>query len=198
MAPIELVLTKQDHQTAEGFLRPFKPISDIISWYTDWFPLKYDLASNRLYEDSHWNVPKIWEQYDGTNGNKTLILEAEGRIQGFICIRFDHTCHNGKSGVYVPFLSSAPWNRKFTKNDHREFRNIGAILMATAAIKGYKDKSVTRMELHSLPSAENFYEKIGMAKTGNKKNGMNEFYMGAQAYVKLVRSCKRFFRLTAV
>ncbi len=71
-------------------------------------------------------------------------------------------------------------------------------MIAAGAIKGFKDSGATRLELHSLPSAEDFYMKIGMVETGRQKNKMKEFYMGTQAYLEIFRFSKRFFKLTAV
>lgn len=94
---------------------------------------------------------------------------------------------NGKKCVYIPFIASAPWNRKGSKRSITAFNNIGKILISVASLFGevYLDTPV--IELHSLPESEGFYRKIGMKETGMQKKGMKEFRLEKDKGFDLLR-----------
>lgn len=187
MAIIKLELIGRRNQREDATFRPYSQLQDTLSWYTDWFPQMFDLSGQRLYEDSHWRVPDIWDKFDGSNKCEVVILEAAGQIQAYVVINFDHKDINGKSSTYIPFLASAPWNRKATVSSHRKYKHIGQIIVAVASLKAYKNNNKPELELHSLPSAENFYRKLNMVETGRVKNRMKEFRLEKAQAFDLIR-----------
>ena len=122
---LKVVLIDERGNPVDAVIRPFTPIQDVLSWYIDWFPLMYDLAGNRLYEDSHWRITDYWEEISQKKNFDILIIEAKEKIQGYVTIKYDHKSYLGNQAVYIPFVASAPWNRKVTRKDRREFKNIG-------------------------------------------------------------------------
>ena len=175
------------NQKVSARVRPLNIISDILKWYIDWYPGMCDLSGRKMYEDSHWNVPKMWEAFNPSKDCEVLILEAHDKIQGYIIIKYDHKGYDKKKCLYIPFLAAAPWNRKKRESNGREFRNIGKILVAVAAMKGVEVYDRPVLELHSLKGAQNFYRKLDMEETGREKNSMKEFRLGEEMAFDLIR-----------
>ena len=192
MDQIKLNLVGIRNQKVPAILRSLDMVKDVLSWYVDWFPHMYDLAGTKLHGDSHWDVPRKWEHFINRNNFDIFILEAEERIQGYIILESNFKGFNGKPSIYIPFLAVAPWNRRSRKNQERNFKNIGKLLLSTAAMFGiyYNDSPV--FELHSLPGAENFYRKERMKETGKSKNNLKEFYMEKTEAFDLLRFLMTF------
>ena len=195
MAPVELKLINYKNEYCEGYVRPFERSKDVLSWFVDWMPQMFDLAGNKVYSDSHWKVPEIWELFYNKTDSQVYIIESGGKIQGYICVELKHECYNSKKGVYIPFLATAPWNRTSTHNVYREFNGIGKIILSIAILKSYKELDEGRIELHSLKDAEDFYHKMGMMETGRVNERMKEFYMGNKACSKLIRMTSSYFKI---
>lgn len=168
-------------------VRALDPVRDTLSWFCDWLPHMFDLSGNPLYEDSSWDVPKIWGKLDVIPDTKVLILDARDQIQGYVIVH--HNYLDSASGVqtYVPFLAAAPWNRRLGLKEKRQFRDIGKTLLTVASLNGYFYNQDPSLELHSLPAAEGFYRNLKMQDTGRTKNGLREFRLDKHAGYDLLR-----------
>lgn len=175
MASVKINLISSRNKKVDSILRQYKPVTDDLSWYSDWFSKMYDLSGQPLYEDSEWEVPKIWNHFHSTSDCLVLIIEAYEKIQGYIVLEFNKSDEDGLQCSYIPFLSVAPWNRRTDDFIKRQFTNIGKILVAVASGFCLSKNEDPRILLHSLPEAEGFYKNIGMEKTGRSKNGLLEF-----------------------
>jgi hypothetical protein len=95
-------------------------VRDALSWYMDWFPEMYDLSGNRIYEDSHWDVPHLWELSVKETNDRVLVVERDEKIQGYVVLKVsDYIGIDGKPCSYVKFIASAPWNRRKQKEVDR-------------------------------------------------------------------------------
>lgn len=185
MVILNLNLIGPGQVTIPAVIRTVDLTSDTLEWFTDWFPRMYDLSGNKIYEDSHWNVPKIWESCEA-RGIKVLLLEADERIQGYTTTNFGHVGIDNNTCTYIPFLASAPWNRK-SSTDEREILNVGKILVAISSLLGYSQNNSPVIELNSLPNAEKFYHRVGMRETGNMNNGLKELRLESVKGFELIR-----------
>ena len=67
--------------------------------------------------------------------------------------------------VYVKYLESAPWNLKSMTSTPR-FSAVGVRLMEAAVRQSIDEGRNGRLALHSLPSAQLFYDKLGFVNLG--------------------------------
>lgn len=190
MVILSLNLIGPREVTIPAVIRTVDLTSDTLEWFTDWFPRMYDLSGNKIYEDSHWDVPKIWESCEA-QGSRVLLLEADERIQGYTITNFNYVGIDKNTCTYIPFLASAPWNRKST-TEEREILNVGKILVATSSLLGYSQNGRPVIELNSLPGSEKFYHRIGMRETGNINNGLKEFRLESGKGFELIRFLQPF------
>ncbi len=187
MDPIQIKLRGIKNQAVDGTIREIDLIEDSLSWFCNWLPKMYDLSGMRLYEDSHWKVPDIWQLFMGDDGCRLRLIEANEQIQGFIVCQVNgHIGIDGRPAIYVPFLAAAPWNRAGT-GSQREFKGVGRILLSIAALYGFKHLERFALELHSLSKAEDFYRKVGMKETGRVKDNLKEFRLEKSEALILVR-----------
>jgi|GEM_PF-3197894 hypothetical protein len=178
-----------------SIVRDVDLVKDVLSWYTDWFPEMYDLSGNRIYEDSHWKVPELWEYSVRETNDKVLVIENDGKIQGYTILKVsEYIGVDGNPCSYVKFLASAPWNRKKQKEVERLYCNTGKMLLAACIVVGYWTIKNTALELESLPNAEKFYRKCGMLPTGRQKNGMLQYRLDGKASILFFEKVKTFIR----
>lgn len=71
----------------------------------------------------------------------------------------------GEELVYVDYLAVAPWNRRPIQNPER-LKGVGSLLMGTVIEVSRMNNLDGRCGLHSLPSAEGFYRRLGMQEFG--------------------------------
>ena len=71
----------------------------------------------------------------------------------------------GQELVYIDYVATAPWNRRQIQDPER-LRGVGSLLVGTAVEASRMKGLDGRCGLHSLPSAEPFYRKIGMKDFG--------------------------------
>ncbi len=187
MDKFEVTLKGPKNQIFPALLRPIDLVKDTISWFVNWYPRMNDLAGRRLYQDSHWNVAKIWQELATDPHYRIKVIEADDLIQGYIILRV-----NGYLGIdkkpctYVSFLATAPWNR-FAANE-RSYQGVGKKLMSVAVFYSAKIHGNLIVELHSLPDAEDFYRGIGMRETGRRsKNNLKEFRLEHSEALALIR-----------
>lgn len=100
----------------------------------------------------------------------TLAVECEAEPQGLILLQTDGhfarlPAQERKPLVYVPYLSTAPWNyRQLTAQP--KFTGVGIVLVRAAIAISLEAEFKGRIGLHSLPQAEGFYERHGFQCLG--------------------------------
>jgi hypothetical protein len=188
MAPIEFIFRGQQNEPIPATIRPLNLIPDTLSWLTSWFPGMLDLAGNRLYEDSHWDVPSIWEEALSNDFYRVIVIEAENMIQGYTVVWVkNYLGIDGKPCAHVAFVAVAPWNRAAIGN-RRKIKGVGKTLLAMSSLISLKHTGSLVFELHSLPGAEGFYQRVGMRETGRySAQGLKEFRMENPKALALVR-----------
>lgn len=187
MDTLDLILTGKRNEPVPAIIRPLNLFNDILSWYGQWFPKMYDISGQPLYGDSHWDVPRKFEFYNKENDFKVLILDAMHKIQGYTIINLNHIGSDGNKCIYVPFIASAPWNRKSIYFPKREFKDIGKILIAVSILWGKTFIDTLTLELHSLSEVEDFYRHLGMRETGRIEKDLKEFRIENDKAYNLLR-----------
>jgi hypothetical protein len=122
--------------------------------------------TKRLFEygltDFHWS----WTNKalrTATDEYQWFYLEAEGKVQG-VCVIFypKQSRIDSEQIFYIDYIASAYWNRKRPGRNKR-FSNVGLLLIANTI-----EYATTALGLrpgfclHSLPTAESYYTKLGM------------------------------------
>lgn len=179
----------------DGTIRRVTP-SDALSWYGNWFPKMFDLAGRRVFEDSHWDVPRLWGHYSQFPSTECLVIEAKGQIQAFVIFQYD-----GYIGLdnlpcgYVSFIAVAPWNRAAAQVPTR-FVGLGKLLLAVCGLIRLRRLKISvndlRLELESLSQAEMAYLKIGFAPTGHLVQMMNQYRLDGSAVLSLITNQVQF------
>jgi hypothetical protein len=147
-------------------------------------PAKWDYKE-RLHgaPDAHWDWGKKCAAAPGANRKIYGLLNGDD-VEGAMVIKFGETTRVGLSQglLYVDFVSVAPWNRAEIQNPQR-FNGLGRLLMGAAVALSISEGLDGRCGLHSLPSAEGFYRRIGMADLGPDpaKDGLRYFEFDADA-----------------
>jgi hypothetical protein len=117
--------------------------------------------------DEHW----VWRE-------KAAIAPALRRalysllsgphVEAIMMLLFGRTSRlapEGEELIYVDYLAVAPWNRRAIQNPER-LRGTGSLLMGAAVEVSRMNNMGGRCALHSIPSAEGFYRRIGMQEFG--------------------------------
>ena len=127
-------------------------------------------------EDYHWRWLDKSVAYRG-DSYKWFFLVAEDYPQAACLIYHPKTSVVGAGDIfYVEYIATAPWNRENVLAE-RIFKGVGPKLL-DRVISYAKDDLKLRQgfSLHSLPKAEQFYEKLGMkAFQEYDKEGMKFF-----------------------
>lgn len=116
--------------------------------------------------DAHWE----WAKKCAAAPNrkcKVFGLLKGSEVEGAMMIKFGETSRLGASQelLYVDYVSTAPWNRAAIQNPQR-FNGLGRVLMGAAVALSIAEGFDGRCALHSLPTAEGFYRRIGMTDLG--------------------------------
>lgn len=69
----------------------------------------------------------------------------------------------GESIVYVDYIESAPWNRRYWRPTRR-FRGFGSVLLQAAVQQSIELGFDGRVGLHSLPDSEAFYRRLDITE----------------------------------
>jgi hypothetical protein len=77
--------------------------------------------------------------------------------------------------IYIHSLATAPWNR-ITDPDPNGFRTVGRAMLQFARYRSEELNYGGLVGLHSLPSAEPFYRKMGMIDSGVDPSKENMIY----------------------
>lgn len=119
----------------------------------------------------HWHcdwvtkAPKV-----GTIGIRVFGIERDGEWQGLaMTTTVGYVARLapdvGQGLVYVKYIESAPWNSKSMTRTPR-FSVVGARLIEAVARQSIDAGFDGRVGLHSLPTAQLFYERLGFVNLG--------------------------------
>jgi hypothetical protein len=121
-------------------------------------------------EDQYWD----WEQKQriylsgGTGIYEGYAIECEQLTQGMMILQvrgYRSQIEPNRRLVYVHSLATAPWNR-LSNPDPNGFRAVGGALLRFARFRSEELDYGGLVGLHSLPTAEMFYRKMGMIDGG--------------------------------
>jgi hypothetical protein len=147
----------------------------ILEWDAEWREYVQRLNFERG-ESAHWNWGYKAQFFHHRDDVITLGLVTGGRCHGMMICHWPMPSDlaPGEETLCVDYLEAAPWNRKDVCGGEREFAEIGPMLIYAAVrfseALGFKG----RLTLSALPSAERFYQRIGMSETGVERqpNGL--------------------------
>lgn len=131
-------------------------------------------------EDQYWD----WEQkqriyLSGDEGiYEGYAIECEQMTQGLMLLKtqgYRSQVESNRLIVYVHSLATAPWNR-ITVPDPNGFRAVGRVLLKFARFRSEELGYGGLVGLHALPSAEEFYRKMGMLDGGADAEKENLVY----------------------
>jgi len=115
-----------------------------------------------MFEDYKWSWSKKAVFYNTSEYNWFFLRTSDG-VQG-VCL----TYHPRKSVFqsvnifYIKYLSSAPWNRNSSLHD-RQYKGIGTEILKQVQFYFIKKHHYNHgFCLHSIPQAQDYYEKLGM------------------------------------
>lgn len=117
-------------------------------------------------EHTHWDWRNKADSVEA--GHHMLVaVECGSEAQGIMAVlRTPRPAQLGDGHVvYVDYVESAPWNLKGSAAPPR-YLGVGTILIAEAVRLSLEMGLGGRVGLHSLPQAEAFYTRCGMAKVG--------------------------------
>lgn len=110
------------------------------------------------------------------NDTNSVLAIASSRAEALMLIRDGYVvrCDRNlrKPLVYVAFIEVAPWNQA---GPERRFSGLGPILLRAAAEYSKQRGFGGRLGLHSVPEAEQFYNRLGFQKL-DCPNEYNEIY----------------------
>lgn len=115
--------------------------------------------------DEHWDWRKKCSFAPATNRKPYAILCGD-QVEAVMMLEFGRKARLGTAGaplVYVDYVSAAPWNRGVIQSPER-FQGLGTMMMGTVVAISRMLNCDGRCGLHSLPSAEGFYRRIGMTE----------------------------------
>lgn len=121
-----------------------------------------------LQEDKYWDWLFKFGFISKQENLEGYAIECEDITQGLMMIETEmHGSRDtiGKRLIYVEAIASAPWNRIEIKRPPL-FKGVGTALLKFARLRSVELGYEGRVGLHSLPSAEKFYEKLGMLNYG--------------------------------
>ncbi|PKN19882.1 MAG: hypothetical protein CVU71_05805 [Deltaproteobacteria bacterium HGW-Deltaproteobacteria-6] len=110
-------------------------------------------------------------------GHKCYCAITNQRIDGMLCLSKDDKI------LHIDFIATAPWN--YYKLGTGKMKRIGEGLIyytiKTSQYIGLRGEFL----LNALPTAEKFYQNIGMVQTGKANDhGLKEYYMSKEeAYI---------------
>lgn len=132
--------------------------------------------------DSHWDWRRKCAIAPGTGRQAYGLLNGD-QVEAAMMLADGHQARLGAPGellVYVDFLATAPWNRNAIQRPER-FRGLGTMLLGAAIEISRLQGMDGRCGLHALPSAEGFYQRVGMQDLGADPTYMNLHYFEMDA-----------------
>jgi hypothetical protein len=114
-------------------------------------------------------------------GHKCFSAYTESRLDGLLSLSKDHTFH-------IDYIATAPWNCYPSGKMRRIGYGLIYHTIKTSQYVGLEGEFF----LSALPRAEQFYEKIGMVRTGKVINTMNEYYLSKTKAVAFENGFKKY------
>lgn len=174
--PSEVQLIRvRDDAIVQGWI-----VALTIKHLDDFSTLWRDRLRNSDDEDQYWD----WEQkkriyltrnegiYEG------YAIECEQMTQGLMILQIKghrSQVEPNRRIVYVHSLATAPWNRISTPGPNG-FRAVGRAFLKLAQFRSEELGYGGLVGLHSLPSANEFYRKMGMIDGGADEEKENLTY----------------------
>ena len=162
----------------EGELRDAIEQAQLDDWQREWQPallaVLQDLARRGVPvgqwpQSWHWDWTKKTAWVQGLLAFRGLSVVAQGVTQGLAQVDLTKSAREpsqaGKPLVYLEYVEVAPWNRPGLGRPPR-LRGVGSALLSAAVALSEEEGFKGRIGLHSLPQADAFYRKIGMADLG--------------------------------
>lgn len=127
------------------------------------FELFREMQGRLGIPDKHWNWRQKASYAPGTNRRVYGLLNAEHVEAAMVLLFGEQSRETGSAApiIYVDYVAVAPWNRAAIQNPER-FRKLGTIMLGAAVEMSRALGMNGRCGLHSLPSSEGFYRRIGM------------------------------------
>jgi hypothetical protein len=165
--------------------------SDILSWRSSWRPhfAELEARNGEPEPDAHWDWGLLRQRFDQPD-HFTCAITADGATQAMmICSQQDSPPRRRglpwrresatlkpPALLYVEFIAAAPWNRGPPAGHYQtQYKTCAAHLIRTA-VGHALSLELGGFGLHSLPSAESFYEGLGMTRVPEAtKHGMSYF-----------------------
>jgi hypothetical protein len=146
----------------------FPSAAEIQRWESRWSEFGRGLVHRWRWNNKLKSLP------DERSGVFLAVAEGDN-CHGMIILSwpFPSRRKEGTGVVYVEYLEVAPQNRP-DAGDRRELRGVGTTLLQLALGPINKRLGLGGIGLHSLKSAEEFYQEFGMAPYG-KDNGLTYF-----------------------
>lgn len=147
-------------------------------------------------EHGHWEWGEKVKESAHLLSCPTLAIECADQTQGLMLLKTDG--HFGmlpgeidKPLVYVVYLATAPWNLRALVSQPR-FAGVGLVLLHAAVQISLDNDFKGRIGLHSLPQAEEFYERHGFQCLGvdRKKENLKYYELSPQAASEFIARSK--------
>jgi hypothetical protein len=144
----------------------------LTDWEANWQPFTAQIqgrGSASTMQSSHWDWRGKASVRKGL-ANAGYSITCEGGLQGMMFVENAlHRCQlpdqQGKNLIYVEYLESAPWNQKALKNPPK-YAGVGLSLICAAVELSAQEGFRGRIGLHSLPQANGYYTRLGLADLG--------------------------------
>lgn len=164
----------------------FDEIADehLVLWSRTWSPeMKRYVAVNPpsgCPEDAHWNWRLKSIGLGTLLSSHSFALVCNGELQALMIVRDLASAKlPGQFGlplVHIEFVATAPWNRPEFQQPVR-YKGCGRIMILASIEVSRICGGKGRIGLHSLPAAEEFYErKCGMTRLGADAAHQNLLY----------------------
>lgn len=163
-------------------------LNETVNLETDWHEEKLRIFEQLMHEhpeavedpESNFHLFDEYQlsDYHWSWANKAICmrskeyfwfyLTAEGKVQAACVIKHPKSSRIDNKGIfYIDYLAVAYWNRN-RAGYTRRFKSVGTILITHAInysmnVLGYRPG----FSLHSLPSAESYYQRLQMTDYGN-------------------------------
>ncbi len=124
-------------------------------------------------EDKFWDWEfKLQSMINKQPNREGYAIEYDGDTQGLMLIETQmhgSRLSEGKRLIYVDGIASAPWNREIIQSPP-QLKGVGTALLAFARNRSIELGYEGRVGLHSLPGAEEFYDRQGMIDLGEDED----------------------------
>lgn len=138
-----------------------------------WLPLFKEAIEKRTLkvQDAHWDWGMKVEHTKQYLIYKSFALEVGDITQGLMILdtaSYNSRTDASKSIVYLDYIATAPWNREYfdPNPSYSRYRMVGRLLLMQAIEESKDLEYKGRIGLHSLPSAESWYIKMGFCDLG--------------------------------